>query len=50
MFRIAHQVFHGETMVCEGFELRAWALSDEASDTGFKAAAIPDEFRNLFDG
>jgi acyl-CoA thioesterase FadM len=48
VFKVAHRVFRGSTLVCEGHELRAWALVDEAAESGFAAGAIPDEFKARF--
>ncbi len=47
-FRVEHRFACGGEPVCSGHELRAWAMPDEASPTGIKAAAIPDAFKSLF--
>lgn len=40
-FRVAYRVFCSERIVAEGYELRAWAVTDGAA---LKGANIPEEF------
>ena len=47
-FRVEHRFTSAGERVCTGHELRAWALPDETSPTGIKAAAIPQAFKDLF--
>ncbi len=42
-FRMRYVVRLGETVAVEGHEVRAWTVA--TPDGGFKAAAIPEEFR-----
>ncbi len=50
LFRVAHEIYKDGALVCEGYELRAWAVTSADSETGFRAQPIPDEFRKLFEG
>lgn len=42
-FRVEHKLFKGETLVGQGFELRAWIKLDEGDDGKLKAVPIPPE-------
>lgn len=50
VFKVVHHIFRGQTLVCEGHEQRAWALVDEAAESGFSAGHIPDDFKARFAG
>lgn len=47
-FRVEHRFTSAGKRVCAGHELRAWAMPDETSATGIKAAEIPQAFKDLF--
>lgn len=44
-FRVAHQVWRGETLVAEGYEVRGWV---QFGPEGAKAGTIPEYVRDLF--
>jgi 4-hydroxybenzoyl-CoA thioesterase len=48
VFTVAHRIRHGDTLVCEGHEMRAWALADAEAEKGFRAGEIPEDFKALF--
>lgn len=48
-FRVDHRFLKDGELVCTGHEVRAWAMTDETSPSGFKAAEIPETFKSLFD-
>jgi len=50
LFRIAHRITKDGDLVCEGYEMRAWAVIDESRPAGFRAGSIPQAFRDLFSG
>ena len=47
-FRVDHSFTSGGNPVCSGHELRAWAMPNESSPAGIRAAAIPQAFKELF--
>jgi 4-hydroxybenzoyl-CoA thioesterase len=44
-FKIAHQVFRGETLAIEAHETRVWAARDPDDPTRIKGIPIPDEVK-----
>lgn len=44
-FRVEHRVFCGQTLVCEGYEVRGCFAADESKAGGIVAIPVPDEMR-----
>jgi len=49
-FSVRHVITLGGRAVCEGEEVRVWAVADEAAGNGMRAAPLPDRVRALMTG
>jgi acyl-CoA thioester hydrolase len=50
-FKIAHKVLRGESLIAEGFEMRAWVKQPApGSDERMRAVPIPEEYASLLRG
>jgi 4-hydroxybenzoyl-CoA thioesterase len=46
-FRHRHQVKHGDTLLCEGTEVRAFCIRDPENPDRIKAIAVPEDIKAL---
>lgn len=47
-FLVRHVMKHGERVIFEGREIRAWAVKDDSAPNGIKAVPIPADLKALF--
>lgn len=49
-FSVRHRLSHGETTICEGHEMRVWAIVNPENPLKLEAMPIPDDVRHLLSG